>query len=141
TVEYSAAGNQAIKVASDFGGGSNNQYFNLILSGTGTKSTTGLMPVKNNIDITGGSCVLNPGSFNIQLGGNWTSYGSTGFTEGFVTVTVNGTSDQFITTTGGEVFYNFIISKSTSGSRVILGSNVDIINVLTFTITDRAPLL
>jgi len=81
-------------------------YHNLIITGTGTKNIFTSLIIEN--DLTAAD-----------------------FTEGTGTVTFNSTTDQSITNTNGEVFYDLTINKS-SGS-LILNNNVNVSNTLTLT--------
>ena len=78
-----------------------------------------------------GSAILLPVANTINVGGNWTSYGSAGFTEATSTVHFNGSALQTITATGGENFTNLTINNS--GPGVQLGSNVKAANILNMT--------
>ena len=132
TVQYSAAGNQAVRVASEFGGAAINRYFNLILSGSGLKSTslTNLY-TRNDLTITG-SAILdpNPVTSNILVGGNWLNYNAVGFSEKTTTVYMTGAGLQTITCPGGEV-YNILRYQKTGGY-LQFNNAVDVINMLLF---------
>ena len=95
-------------------------YANLLISGNGgTKqiSTSGNVQCTENLTITGG--VLDANNKNITVGGNWSDYGTNGFTEGAVgTVYFNGTSAQTIASPGGEDFYN--LDFTLAGTKTIL---------------------
>lgn len=87
TVEYSAAGNQVVRVASEFRtvATSNEYYGNLIMSTSGIKSLNVAAPilrVKNDLTISG-TAVFNPNAAtsNIYVGGSWFNYNQSGFTE------------------------------------------------------------
>ena len=132
TVQYSAAGNQAVRVASEFGGAAINRYFNLILSGSGLKSTslTNLY-TRNDLTITG-TAILdpNPVTSNILVGGNWLNYNAVGFSEKTTTVYMTGAGLQTITCPGGEV-YNILRYQKTA-SYLQFNNAVDVINMLLF---------
>jgi len=154
TVEYSALGAQTIKTSSDFGSvGINNaesQYYNLIISGSGAKTFSSIMGVRNDLTITNsaGAAVL-AASNNINLGGNWINYNQTGFTEGNLTqlVTFNRNpvavtnSNQTITCPGGEIFNNVTINKNGNdaiGKYVQLNTDVNVNKQLQFSSTDTS---
>lgn len=129
TVEYSAAGAQTIR--SEF------NYQNLLLSGSGIKTpslTTGTtLTILQNLNITGSSVLAPPAGTQINITGNWTSYGQSGFTEGTSTVYFNSAATQILNTTGGEVFYNLTKNGSTdvmSPAKILLNSDVTVSNVL-----------
>ena len=136
TVEYSALGNQNVRVRSEFAvvPVANNGYYNLILSGSGNKSTTLTnLWVRNDLTITG-SAILdpNPAINNILIGGNWLNYNSIGFSEKTSTVFINGAGLQTITCPGGEVF-NILRYQKTVASHLQFNDSVDVITQLLFT--------
>ena len=134
TVEYSAAGNQTVRVRFEFAlaPSTAQEYGHLTLSGSGNKSTTitGLY-VKNNLTITG-SAVLdpNPVTSSIWFGGDWINYNQSGFSEKTTTVFVYGAGLQTITCPGGEI-YN-ILRYQKLGSNLQFNNPVDVINQLVF---------
>ncbi|MBK9415548.1 MAG: T9SS type A sorting domain-containing protein [Bacteroidetes bacterium] len=114
TVEYSAAGNQVVRVASEFRtvATSNEYYGNLIMSTSGIKSLNVAAPilrVKNDLTISG-TAVFNPNAAtsNIYVGGSWFNYNQSGFTEAGSVVWFDNSAgvagSQFINCPGGEVF-------------------------------------
>ncbi len=88
------------------------------------------MTAAGNLTISG-TGVLLPKTHTINLAGNWTNYGAAGFTEATSTVNFNGSSQQTITTPGGQEFYNVIINNT--GSGLFLNNNVSVDNKLTMT--------
>ena len=129
TVEYSALGNQNVRVRSEFALAqvANNGYYNLILSGSGNKSTsfTNLW-IRNDLTITG-SAILDPNPVTsfILVGGNWLNYNSVGFSEKTTTVYINGLGLQTITCPGGEVFN--ILRYQKAGNHLQFNNAVDVI--------------
>ncbi len=73
------------------------------------------MTAAGNVSITG-TAVLIANARTINVGGNWSDYDSTGFTQGTSTVNFDGSSLQTITVPGGEDFYNFTSSNIGTGS-------------------------
>ena len=138
TVEYSAAGNQIVRVKGEFALGLTvlQEYGHLNLSGSGNKSTTltGLF-IKNNLTISG-SAILdpNPALSVIYFGGNWINYNQSGFSEKTTTVNVYGNGLQTITCPGGET-YNILRYNQGPSSNLQFNSPVDVITQLVF-ITD-----
>lgn len=99
----------------------------LKLSNSGTKSinqpfTAMSVTVENN-------AVLDPQENNFSVSGDWSSYGEAAFNETNTTVTFNGSEQQTITTIGGEVFSNLIISNNSSDG-VVLGDNLTVSGLL-----------
>ena len=91
----------------------NTPYGNLGLSGSVNKNTLADLNVSGNLNISGSAkLLLSP--FTAFIGGNWTNYGSAGFTEGSSTVDFNGTGAQIINTAGGEDFFK--VKKSGTGT-------------------------
>lgn len=78
-----------------------------------------------------GTGVLVANAHTINLAGNWTDYGTAGFTEGTSTVNLNGSSLQTIATPGGEDFYN--LTSSNSGTGTFLSNDINIANRLRMT--------
>ncbi|MEN8121559.1 MAG: putative Ig domain-containing protein [Bacteroidota bacterium] len=125
TVEYNGAA-QNIKAPSP-------SYYNLLLSGTATKTASGVLEILGDLTISE-SGSLDVANYNITLSGNWinSSTDADSFIEGTGTVTFDGDALQTITRDGGvaETFYNFEIANSAG---VDLASNVNISNNLILT--------
>jgi len=115
---------------------------NLTIQGSGTTDNTRIHPaaggqtltVKGNLTIQNSNALI-PGILrtqnnNITIGGNWTNYAQTGFTEGTSQVHFNGTATQNISTTGGEVFFNL---RSNNSNGVALLSDIQARNQLVMT--------
>ena len=150
TVEYSAAGNQTVRNSTSFGGASLNQYYNLIISGSGTKTYDGTSGIRRDLTIsdTTGSPVLSVSTFNITVGGNWKNYNQSGFTEGLQAVTFNGglgvlaPNTQTITCPGGEFFYNLNMTKGGVPNTwfVRMNNDVTVANIMVFFGSNRAAI-
>jgi hypothetical protein len=105
-------------------------FYNLTLSGSGTKSSTNTLDVDNNLSIAG-TAQLDRTSHDFTVGGNWsvTSTNADPFLEGTRKVTLDGAGAQAISTVlaAGETFYNLDIT--TSGNKTV-SSQVNITNNL-----------
>jgi hypothetical protein len=126
TLIYSAAGVQnVIPVPGGYG--------NLHVRGTGDKQLSAATVVKGNVLIlnTDGSPVLDvmPNNWQLNVRGNWTSYGDGGFNERNGLVLFEQGSAQVVNTTGGERFYNWRIAKS-GALYVVMNSGVTLWNNL-----------
>ncbi|MFM2208183.1 MAG: hypothetical protein RL213_2158 [Bacteroidota bacterium] len=129
TVIYSAAAAQRIAVTGDFNNTTqpNNQYWNLVLGGSGTKTIkAGTLNVRGNLTVIG-SAVLDQeqNDPDINIGGDWNMHSAGAFlesTDPSRSVRFNGsgaspgTPVQTITCPGGENFHNLWISKSVNGA-------------------------
>ena len=127
TVVYEKAGNQDIEHPL------NDDYYNLTLSGSGTKLLTG------NIDVNGGLTISNAGvsldvdvasNYNISIEGYWLNSGS--FLQRQGTVTLDGTVLETITSVGTQIYYNLILNKSGVGG-ISLNNSIEIENTITLT--------
>jgi len=107
TVNYSRSGDQVLRPAT---------YHHLIVSNSGSKRFGGTINVNGNLNIENNSVLLNSGSNDIYLAGNWTDNNTAdGFTEGTGEVFFNGTTQQIITNAGGtgaESFYDLTLNNS-----------------------------
>ena len=97
---------------------------------TNTSTLTNNMTVANNLTISGLS-VLAPVANTINIGGNWSDWGTAGFNESTSTVNFDGAALQTITTPGGENFTNMTVNNSSTG--VQLENNVAVATALTMT--------
>ena len=104
-------------------------FYNVTVT-TNTSTLASSLTVLNNLDITG-TAILSAGANTINLTGNWSNWGSGGFTEATSTVNFNGSSLQTITTPAGENYTNVIVNNS--GAGVQLANNVAIETTLTMT--------
>ncbi len=124
TIEYNGAATQYVESAIT--------YANLKLSGTSTKNAIGPLFINGNLDIISIPTNLVPFAASplISIGGNWTNYGSLGFTEGLSTVTFNGTANQTILSQSGpEEYYNLKINN-TGGKVILSGVTPTIVRVI-----------
>lgn len=114
--EFSGLGSQNVPVI-PAAAPSSGWYGNLKISGFGTKTSLSTpFRITNNFDIvnTTGAPVFNAtASTNIFVGGNWTNYHDSAFTEGATFVAFNGGSGiQTITCPSGEVYSTLRYSKT-----------------------------
>ncbi|UII21150.1 T9SS type A sorting domain-containing protein [Fulvivirga ligni] len=111
---FSRSGNQTIFTPS------NGSYYNLFVSGTGTKTATSTITVRDNLSISGANLDMTNNGYGLNIGGDWTvSTSSDLFIQRNGTVTFNGTGTQTIRTANGtETFNNLTIDKS-SGALVL----------------------
>ena len=108
---------------------SNGMSFYKVTVTANTSTLTNMMTIANNLSITGGA--LAPGVNTINLGGNWSDYGTAGFTEATSTVNLNGSALQTITSAGGENFTNLTVNNSGAGIQLV--NNVTVATTLTMT--------
>lgn len=101
--------------------------------------------LSNNGEFNLSGSYLNTGTTNglagyIRLGGNWTNTGGV-FVPGSSTVIFRGSDDQVVTKSGGETFFNFILQNSgaSTGKRVVLGDNADVLGTLTMSAGNIDP--
>jgi hypothetical protein len=103
-------------------------YSNLVVSGAAVKTINSTLNVLRDITILSPT-VLNQSGFDINIGGDWNSYGSAGFTEGTANVNFNGAGLQKINCSSDEDFYNLTIQNASTDG-VELNSNVNVANNL-----------
>jgi len=94
----------------------NTNYGSLGLLGGGTKTTSSTLNILRNINISGTAILPLSASIGVNIGGNWTNYGTTGVTENTSTVNFNGTGTQSINTIGGEDFFK--VTKTGNGTLI-----------------------
>ncbi len=95
-------------------------YDVLVISGVAT--LTNNLTIAHDLTINAGR--LAPGVNTVNLAGNWTNFGTAGFTEATSTVNLNGSGTQIITSAGGENFTNLTINNS--GAGIQLNNNATI---------------
>jgi hypothetical protein len=117
TVDYYQETSQNIKIPTG------NTYYNLHMTGVGTKSLIGNIVAMGNVFMDGAT--LSMSSFTLTVQGDWENEGSL---SGTGTVIFSGSNDQTLTSTSGELFYNMTMSK-TSGI-LTLANNVAVSNSL-----------
>ena len=120
TVEYSWT--NALPVNTPSG----NTYYNLVISGSNTKTLQADLSISGDITI---SSTLNTNNFDIRLVGDWNNSGF--FTEGTGTLTLDGNADQTISNSLGETYYDLVVNKGSG--RAILNNNVTVSNSLALT--------
>lgn len=121
TVNYSQNGNQCVAPAT---------YFNLTLSGSGTKTLCGNVVINNAVNF-GAAVTLNTdiaNNYSISLLGNWTGTGT--FVPNLSTVTINGSTLQTLNV-GGLTFYNLVMNKPSADLQI--SSSITVTNALTLT--------
>jgi len=124
TIHY-AGGNQTVGVLNN-----SQEYGNLQISGTGTKTLGGNTVVRNNLTIASSTLDAdNTNNYSIHVSGNFNNSGT--FTPRAGSVTFNGSSAQSITS-GGSSFYN-VTYNNTHGSGITLNDDMTITNTVTFT--------
>jgi len=101
--------------------------FNNVTVIANTTTLTSDLTANGNITITGG--ILAAGTRTINLKGNWSNFGTAGFTEGTSTLNLNGAA-QNITCAGGDNFSKVIIAGT--GNKTLV-NNITVASTLTFT--------
>lgn len=124
TVHYSGS-SQTVGVPNN-----SQNYSNLLISGTGTKSLGGNITVTGNLTITSSTLdVVDGGNYSLNIGGNYSNSGT--FTARAGTVTFNGSTTQSITS-GSSSFYD-VVFNNTNSSGVTLNDDMTATNSVTFT--------
>lgn len=108
---------------------SNGMSFYDVSVTSGTISLFNNLTALGNLSISAGK--LAPAANSINVAGNWSDYGTGGFTEATSTVTLDGSALQTITTPGGESFNNLVIDNTGSGIKLV--NNVTVSTALTMT--------
>jgi hypothetical protein len=103
-------------------------FYNVTVTGNVATLTNNLTAI-NNITINAGR--LSPVANTVNIAGNWSDYGTAGFTESTSTVNFNGSNLQTITSPGGENFASLSISNSGTGIQL----NNDATIATSFTMT------
>lgn len=103
-------------------------FYNIIVSGN-TITLQNNLTVAGNLTINAGKIAA--GANTINLAGNWSDYGTAGFTEATSTVDLDGAALQTITTPGGENFTNLTVDNTGAGIQLI--NNVTVATTLTMT--------
>lgn len=121
---YNRAGNQDILTVQD-------NYFNLSLTGTGTKSTTGALDVNGNLNV---SSVLDAGTDNMLLAGNLSNTGTLTLNNNFTFDGANQTVNP-----GTSAFQDLTISGTntkTLATDVTINGNLTINATLDVSVSD-----
>lgn len=104
-------------------------FYNLtVFSGTSTLGNA--LTVSNNLTMTSPG-VLAPTTTTINLGGNWSNWGTAAFTEATSTVNFDGAAEQTITAPAGVTFAGLTINNSAANVQLI--NNATISKTLTMT--------
>lgn len=120
TINYAKAGSQNINAFT---------FYNLTISGSGTKTLTANTIVNGSLTISAGTLDIdNSNNYNLTVKGGWVNSGT--FTARNGTVTLNGSGNQAITSNGSG-FYNLTINNTTT--QVSLNDNLTVSNALTLT--------
>lgn len=119
SITYNQQGPQSVKTPLA------STYYNLIISGTGTKTIGDRLIIDQDLSILSGT--LDGSNDSIEIHGNW--FNQSAFLAGTGTVIFNGSSDQSINNPSGEFLYNLTIDKP--GGDLLLGSDVMAENILT----------
>src|ERR1051326_85073 len=105
TVNYALLGNQTVR--SSLGG----SYYNLTLSGSGTKTLSTATAVNGTVTISSGT-TLTAANFNMTVGIDFVNNGA--FIPGTSSVTMNGTAAQNISGTTSTTFHSLSITNSSA---------------------------
>ena len=103
-VHYNNGGNQNIKAAS---------YANITFSGSGNKTLQGNIVVGEDLTLNSGP-TLATSSYHISLAGDWINNGGNVNHSNTCILTLNGASDQKITS-AGKAFYDIVVKKKGAG--------------------------
>lgn len=123
TVVYAEQNNTDITVPSA------SSYYNLQIAGSLVKTMLGDLTILGDLSISSTLDTDAANDFSLTVKGDWTNSGT--YTANNATVTLDGTVDQTITNSGGEIFYDLTINKS-SGT-LMLASDASVSNTLTMT--------
>ena len=119
TVNYSGASQSVDDIA----------YYNLTLSGSGTKTLCGSIYVDGNLTNTATLNVANSG-YAINIAGNWSNSGTFSHANG--AVTFDGSGDSTLAS-GGSSFYKLTLNKSALGEKLSPSVDLTVGNALTIT--------
>ena len=100
-------------------------FYNVTITAS-TITLTNSMTIMHDLVITAGR--LAPGANTVNLAGNWTDYGTAGFTEATSLVNLNGTGVQTVTSPGGENFASLTINNS--GAGIQMNTNLTVATIL-----------
>ena len=126
TIEYSGT-NQSVATLN-----SAQNYGNLTISGSGTKTLLGALTIINNVTLTAGTLDVSAGNFGMNVGGNWTNNGGLFAARAGSTVTFNSAVAQAINGTAASQTFN--------GVTVNKGGNTLSVGGSTTTLTVGGPL-
>ena len=120
TVEYGGS-DQFVNVLN-----SSQNYGNLTISGSGTKSLLGATVVTGNLTISGGTLSTNS-SYSMTIGGNWSNSGT--FSSSAGTVTFNASSGTQTLNSGSSQFFN--LTHNTASTLQLTSNGLSIFNTFT----------
>jgi hypothetical protein len=103
-------------------------FYNVTVTGS-TITLTNSMTIAQDLVINAGR--LAPGANTVNLAGNWTDYGTAGYTEATSVVNLNGSGLQTISSPAGENFTNLTINNS--GAGIQLSNDVTIATAFVMT--------
>ncbi len=103
-------------------------FYNVIVTAS-TITLTNNLTITHDLTINAGR--LAPGANTVKLAGNWTDYGTAGYTEATSVVNLNGSGVQIITSPRGENFASLTINNS--GSGIQLNNNLTIATTFVMT--------
>ncbi len=110
-------------------------FYNIGFGNAGAKSLATDLEVKNDLEIQAGSGVLDAGSHDIHISGNWVNdAGQAAFDGGSGAVVFEGEQMQTISSTDAQVFYGFGLSNSNPdrSAGVVLDCDVTVMGPSTF---------
>jgi Secretion system C-terminal sorting domain len=107
---------------------SSGMSFNNLSVVSNTSTVSNNLTINGNLTISG-AAVLAGGANTVNVGGNWSDWGSGGFTQSTGAVSLNGSGLQFVGTTGGGNFNNLSIGNSGAGIKLL--NNVTVAGTLT----------
>lgn len=112
-------------------------FYNLVIGGSVTYSSSGSISVSNNFTISaGGAYTISNSAHTLTVGGNWLSTGGT-FTHGSGTVTMNKTTGSSTITTGasggGGCTFNNLTASATGAKTLTLTGNLTVNGTLNIT--------
>ncbi|MEA3447999.1 MAG: T9SS type A sorting domain-containing protein [Bacteroidota bacterium] len=122
TVIYNGGGAQSIKTPNPV------IYYNLTCSGGGTKTMAASLQINGDLVISGTAALdVSNSDYNIDICGDWTNSSSNGdpFVERNGTVKFEGTTNQTITNSNDETFYNLTIWQG-AGLKTLFGGTTNI---------------
>lgn len=102
-------------------------YWNLSLSGTGTKLALVDLDVNGALSISGTADFdVNTNNVDMTIAGDWSN--SSSFDQGTQQVTFDGEGDQLFSESSGDTFYDLIVNKSSG--KLLLNDSLTVINNL-----------
>jgi hypothetical protein len=112
----------------------NGSFYNLVLSGSGTKTASAALDVNNNFTISSG-ITFSAGSYTHTFAGNWNNAAGI-FTSGSSTLTFDGTGTQTLTSGGtgvNKALNNLVVNKTSGTLQLAAGNALEVNGNLTIT--------